>query len=63
MEPLYQGPWDHENYLVISGFSLYQGKKQRNIKSWEFSKITLFYKRVLLYGDLFITRIHCHNSE
>ena len=29
--------WDHENYLVISGFSLYQGKKQqqRNVKSWD----------------------------
>ena len=22
---LQRGPWDHENYLVISGFSLYQG--------------------------------------
>ena len=33
---LYRGPWDHEYYLVISGFSLYQGKKkQRNIKSWD----------------------------
>ena len=28
---LYQGPWDHENYLVISGFSLYQGKKNKEI--------------------------------
>ena len=27
------GPY--ENYLVISGISLYQGKKQRNIKSWD----------------------------
>ena len=26
---------DHENYLVISGFLLYQGKKTRNIKSWD----------------------------
>ena len=25
-ETLLWGPWDHENYLVISGFSLYQGK-------------------------------------
>ena len=25
------GPWDHENYLVISGFSLYQGKKNKEI--------------------------------
>ena len=28
--------WDHENYLVISGFSLYQGKKTEEImKSWD----------------------------
>ena len=26
-----QGPWDHENFLVISGFSLYQGKKKKYI--------------------------------
>ena len=31
---LQRGPWDHENYLVISGFS-YHGKKLRNIKSWD----------------------------
>ena len=34
VEPLSPN-WDHENYLVISGFLLYQGKKQRNIKSWD----------------------------
>ena len=28
------GPWTR-HYLVISSFSLYQGKKQRNIKSWD----------------------------
>ena len=26
------GPWDHENYLVISGLSLYQGKKTKKYK-------------------------------
>ena len=29
----------HENCLVISGFS-YQGKKQKNVKSWDY-QITL----------------------
>ena len=34
-----RGPWDHENYLVITGFSLLSGlKKQRNIKSWDQQK-------------------------
>ena len=30
-------PWDHENYLAISGFSLYDSlKKQRkNMKTWD----------------------------
>ena len=38
VEPHYSvvPPWDHENYLVISCFSLYQGKTpQRNTKSWD----------------------------
>ena len=44
---LQRGPWDHENYLVISGFSLYQGKKQ---KYKELGRAKLpSYKRVLLY--------------
>ena len=29
---LERGPWDYENYLVISGFSLYQGKKTKKYK-------------------------------
>ena len=33
VEPHYnEGPWYHENYLVISGFSLYQGKITKKYK-------------------------------
>ena len=34
VEPRYieRGPLDHENYLVISGFSLYQGKEAKKYK-------------------------------
>ena len=38
---LKQGPWDHENYLVISGFSLYQGRKTKKYNELGTSKITL----------------------
>ena len=34
VEPRYnevRGPWDHENYLVRSDFSLYQGNKNKEI--------------------------------
>ena len=49
VEPRYnEGPWDHENYLVISGFSLYQGKKTKNYKELGPAKLPC-YKRVLLY--------------
>ena len=65
VEPRYneRGPWDHKNYLVISGFSLYQGKKQRNIKSWDqqiylvirrFCYIQPLYNEVPLYKKHFI---------
>ena len=39
---------DHENYLVISGFSLYQGKKTMKYKELGPGKLPC-YKRVLLY--------------
>ena len=39
---------DHENYLVISGFSLYQGKKTKKYKELGPAKLPC-YKRVLLY--------------
>ena len=29
---LWRGPWEHENYLVISGFSLYHSKKTKKYK-------------------------------
>ena len=49
VEPRYnEGPWDHENYLVISGFSLYQGKKTKKYKELGPAKLPC-YKRVLLY--------------
>ena len=49
VEPRYkQGPWDHENYLVISGFSLYQGTKTKKYKELGPAKLPC-YKRVLLY--------------
>ena len=33
VEPRYKrDPWDHKNDLVISGFSLYQGKKTKKYK-------------------------------
>ena len=44
---LYRGPWDHKNCLVISGFSLYQGKKQK-YKELGPAKLPC-YKRILLY--------------
>ena len=48
VEPCYKrGPWDHENYLVISGFSLYQGKKTKKYKELGPAKLPC-YKRVLL---------------
>ena len=54
VEPLYnEGPWDHENHLVISSFSLYHGKKQRNIKSWDQQNDLV--KRGFVISDLFIT--------
>ena len=43
-----QGLWDHENYLVISGFSLYQDKKTKKYKELGPAKWPC-YKRVLLY--------------
>ena len=46
MEPLYKDPWDHENYLVISGFSLYQGKKTKKYKGLGLAKLPC-YKRFL----------------
>ena len=45
---LLRGPWDHENYLVISGFSLYQGKKIKKYKELG-PAILPCYKRDLLY--------------
>ena len=49
VEPHYKrGPWDHENYLVISGFSLYQGKKTKKYKLLGPAKLPC-YKRVMLY--------------
>ena len=45
---LKRGPWDHENYLVISGFSLYQGKETKKYKELGPAKLPC-YKRVLLY--------------
>ena len=41
------GSWDHENCLVISGFSLYQGKKNK-YKEQGPAKLPC-YKRILLY--------------
>ena len=49
---LYRGPWDHENYLVISGFSLYQGKKTKKYKELGPAKLPC-YNRVLLYPTSF----------
>ena len=56
---LSRGPWVHENYLVISGVSLYQGKKNKdNIKSW-YQQYHLANKRVICsVSDLFM-RLHC----
>ena len=49
VEPRYKrGPWDHENYLVITGFSLYQGKKTKEYKELGPFKLPC-YKRVMLY--------------
>ena len=45
------GPW---NYLVISGFSLYQGK---SIKSWDQQNYLVIEDFVI--SDLVITRFHC----
>ena len=41
------------NYLVISGFSLHQVKKQRNIND------IVILKDGFVISDLFITRFHC----
>ena len=40
--------YNHENYLAISGFLLYQGKKTKNYKELGPAKLPC-YKRVLLY--------------
>ena len=58
MEPLYNEVLGTmKNYLVISGFSLYEGKKQRNIKSWDQQNDLVI--RGFVISDLFITRFHC----
>ena len=62
MQPRYnEEPWDHENYLVISGshYIIWSKKKQRNIKSWDqqndlvirgFCYIRPLYNEVPLYN-------------
>ena len=43
-----------ENYLIITGFSLFQGKNTKKYK--ELGPANFSCKRVLLYLHLFITR-------
>ena len=69
---LKQRSWDHENCLVITGFSLYQGEKKRNIKSCDqlnhlvvrgFSYIRPLYNEVPLYMlDLYLTSFCACNN-
>ena len=47
----------HENYLVISGFSLHQGKKKGNIKSWDQQNHLVILEGFVI-SDLFIMRFH-----
>ena len=61
---IYSGPWDDENYLVIIGILLYQGKKQtnnkcvKNVYRARTSKITLL-EKCFVKSELFIMRLHC----
>ena len=48
---LLSGHWDHENYLVITGFSLYQGKKIKKYKELGPAKLPC-YKRACYYYDM-----------
>ena len=46
--------------VVISGVSLYQGKKTKKYKELGPAKLPCYNLRVLLYiSDLFISRFHC----
>ena len=50
--------WSWRNDLVISGFTLYQGKKRKKYKELGPAKFPCYCKRVVL-SDLFITRFRC----
>ena len=45
-------------YLILSSFSLFQGKKKRNIKSWD-QQNYLVIREFCYISDLFIMRFHC----
>ena len=59
VEPRYNE--DLKNYLVITGFSLYQGKNTKKYKELGPAKLPC-YKRVLLYPTSFFLFIYFHSQ-